>query len=110
MFMAGVQQQDNRTDAAGVHTKARVGVNQRLHNTVGMEQPTSNSINNNLTQLLSERLDLWDQQDAAQREGAFHRALFLEQQIRQLSDEIHRALNHQQCSNTPGIDSCWRRA
>jgi len=55
-----------------------------------MQQPQS-SFNNNLTQLLRQRLDLWDQQDAAQRDGAFHRALSLEQQIRQLSDEIRQA-------------------
>ena len=57
-----------------------------------MQQPTTNFNNNNLTQLLSQRLDLWDQQDAAQQEGAFHRALSLEQNIRQLNDEISRAL------------------
>jgi hypothetical protein len=74
-----------------------------------MQQPTSNSSNNNLIQLLSQRLDLWDEQDAAQRDGAFHRALSLEQQIRQLNDEIQKALSLQQCSNTPGINSCWRR-
>ena len=69
-----------------------MGISQNLHNTVGMQQPTSTR-NNTLTQLLSQRLDLWDQQDAAQKEGAFHRALSLEQQIRQLSEEIGRAIN-----------------
>ena len=68
-----------------------VGINDVLHNTVGMQQPSSN-FNNNLTQLLSQRLDLWDQQDAAEQEGGFHRALSLEQQIRQLTNEIRRAL------------------
>ena len=86
-------QRGNRTDAAGVHTKATVGIIQILQNNVGMQQPTSNFSNNNLTQLLCQRLDLWDQQDAAQKEGAFHRALSLEQQIRQLSEEIGRAIN-----------------
>ena len=69
-----------------------VGINDVLHKTIGMQQPTSNFNNNNLTQLLSQRLDLWDQQDAAQQEGGFHRALSLEQQIRQLTNEIRRAL------------------
>ena len=103
-------QRGNRTDAAGVHTKATVGIIQILQNNVGMQQPTSNFSNNNLKQLLCQRLDLWDQQDTAQQDGAFHRALSLEQQIRQISDEIHKAIALQQCSNTPGINSCWRRA
>ena len=103
-------QRGNRTDAAGVHTKATVVIIQILQNNVGMQQPTSNFSNNNLKQLLCQRLDLWDQQDIAQQDGAFHRALSLEQQIRQISDEIHKALALQQCSNTPGINSCWRRA
>ena len=85
-------QRGNRTDAAGVHTKATVGIIQILQNNVGMQQQTSTFNNNNITQLLSQRLDLWDQQDAAQQEGAFHQALSLEQRIRQLNDEIRRAL------------------
>ena len=85
-------QRVNRTDPDGVYPKATVGISDVLHNTVVMQQPTSNFNNNNLTQLLSQRLDLWDQQDAAQKEGAFHRALSLEQDIRQLTDEIRRAL------------------
>ena len=85
-------QRVNRTHPDGVHSKATVGISDVLHNTVGMQQPTSNFNNNKLTQLLSQRLDLWDQQDAAQQEGAFHRALSLEQDIRQLTNEIRRAL------------------
>ena len=82
----------NRTHPDGVYSKVTVGINDVLHKTIGMQQPTSNFNNNNLTQLLSQRLDLWDQQDAAQKERAFHRALSLEQDIRQLTDEIRRAL------------------
>ena len=85
-------------------------MSQRLHNTVAMQQQTPRFNDNELTKLLSQRLDLWDQQDDAQRDGAFHRALSLEQQIRQLSDEIRTALDLQQCSNTPGIKPCSRRA
>ena len=86
-------QRVNRTDPDGVYPKATVGISDVLHNTDGMQQPTSTfNNNNNLTQLLSQRLDLWDQQDAAQQEGAFHQALSLEQRIRQLTDEIRRAL------------------
>ena len=84
-------QRVNRTHPDGVYPKATVGISDVLHNTVGMQQPTSTR-NNHLTQLLVQRLDLWDQQDAAQKEGAFHRALSLEQQIRQLSEEIGRAI------------------
>ena len=57
-----------------------------------MSKQSSTFNNNDLTQLLSQRLDLWDQQDAAQRDGAFHQALSLEQHIRQLNDEIRRAM------------------
>ena len=85
-------QRVNRTHPDGVYSKARVGINDVLHNNVGMQQQTSTFNNNNITQLLSQRLDLWDQQDAAQQEGAFHQALSLEQRIRQLNDEIRRAL------------------
>ena len=46
------------------------------------------TINTNLTPLLNERLDLWDQQDAAHRDGEFHKALLLERRIRQLNKEI----------------------
>ena len=57
-----------------------------------MSKQSSTFNNNNLTQLLSQRLDLWDQQDAAKRDGALHQALSLEQHIRQLNDEIRQAL------------------
>ena len=63
-----------------------------LHNNVFMQQRTTtfnNKTNNtNLTPLLNERLDLWDQQDAAQRDSEFHKALLLERRIRQLNKEI----------------------
>ena len=67
-----------------------------LHNSVPMQQRTTtfnNKTNNiNLTPLLNERLDLWDQQDAAQRDGEFHKALLLERSIRQLNKEIRMVM------------------
>ena len=64
-----------------------------LHNSIAMSKQSSTfNNNNNLTQLLSQRLDLWDQQYAAHRDGVLHQALSLEQHIRQLNDEIRQAL------------------
>ena len=67
-----------------------------LHNNVFMQQRTTtfnNKTNNtNLTPLLNERLDLWDQQDAAQRDGEFHKALLLERRIRQFNKEIRMVM------------------
>ena len=61
-----------------------------------MQQRTTtfnNKTNNtNLTPLLNERLDLWDQQDAAQRDGEFHKALLLERSIRRLNKEIRMVM------------------
>ena len=67
-----------------------------LHNNVFMQQRTTTfnnkTINTNLTPLLNERLDLWDQQDAAQRDGEFHKALLLERSIRRLNKEIRMVM------------------
>ena len=73
-----------------------------LHKAVGMQQTTSTFNNNNLTQLLSQRLTLWDQQDAAQRDGAFHQALSLERRIRQLTDDIRTAMALEAIAAGPG--------
>ena len=85
-------QRVNRTLPDGVHSKATIEISDVLHNSIDMSKQSSTFNNNNLTQLLSQRLDLWDQQDAAQRDGALHQALSLEQHIRQLNDEIRQAL------------------
>lgn len=65
-----------------------------LHNSISIQQraTTFNNNNNNLTPLLNERLDLWDQQDAAQKDGEFHKALLLERRIRQLNKEIRMVM------------------
>ena len=54
----------------------------------------TNTINDSesLLQLLSERLLLWDQQDAAQAAGEWHQALELEQTIRSISPRIRRSM------------------
>ena len=54
----------------------------------------TNTINNSetLLQLLRQRLDLWDQQDAAQAAGEWHQALAIEQSIRSISPRIRQAL------------------
>ena len=48
------------------------------------------TINNtpNLTSILIERLDLWDQQDLAQATGELHQAVEIERQVRTLSSQI----------------------
>jgi len=57
-----------------------------------MNKPISqpNTINNapNLTDILIERLDLWDQQDLAQAAGELHQAVEIERQVRTLSSQI----------------------
>ena len=92
----------NRTEADGVYTRAKLGISHVLHKAVGMQQKTSTFNNNNLTQLLSQRLTLWDQQDAAQRDGAFHQALSLERRIRQLTDDIRTAMALEAIAAGPG--------
>ena len=54
----------------------------------------SNTINDSksLLQLLSERLLLWDQQDAAQAAGEWHQALTLEHSIRSISPRIRQSM------------------
>ena len=82
----------NRTYPDGSYTRRKLGILHVLHNSVPMQQRTTTfnnkTINTNLTPLLNERLDLWDQQDAAQRDSEFHKALLLERRIRQLNKEI----------------------
>ena len=56
--------------------------------------PRANTTNNSesLQQLLSDRLLLWDQQDAAQAAGEWHQALDLEQSIRSISSRIRGSM------------------
>ena len=86
----------NRTYPDGSYTRRKLGILHVLHNSVPMQQRTTTfnnkTINTNLTPLLNERLDLWDQQDAAQRDGEFHKALLLERSIRRLNKEIRMVM------------------
>ena len=56
--------------------------------------PRTNTVKNSesLLQLLSERLHLWDQQDAAQAAGEWHQAIDLEQSIRSISFCIRESM------------------
>ena len=46
----------------------------------------------NLTSILIERLDLWDQQDLAQAAGELHQALEIERKVRTLSSHIRQEM------------------
>ena len=62
-------------------------------------QSTANTTKNTVTNLLSERLELWNQQDLAQRNGEWHRALMLETTIRDLTDQIRLAMGLHETSH-----------
>ena len=86
----------NRTYPDGSYTRRKLGILNVLHNSVPMQQRSTTfnnkTIHTNLIPLLNERLDLWDQQDAAQWDGEFHKALLLERRIRQLNKEIRMVM------------------
>ena len=85
----------NRTNPFGIYTRRKLGIFHVLLNSISIQQRATtfnNNNNNNLTPLLNERLDLWDQQDAAQKDGEFHKALLLERRIRQLNKEIRMVM------------------
>ena len=69
--------------------------------------PRANTINNSesLQQLLSERLLLWDQQDAAQAAGEWHQALALEQSIRSISPRIRQSMGLLMASREGGSEA-----
>ena len=50
----------------------------------------TNTVNNtpNLTNILIERLNLWDQQDLAQAAGELHQAVEIERKVRRISSQI----------------------
>ena len=84
----------NRTIQLGNHTHSCIDVDRFVVDSICMQNTQNtnrkNTINGSesLLHLLSERLDLWDQQDAAQRDSEFHKALLLERRIRQLNKVI----------------------
>ena len=67
----------------------------------------TNTINDSesLLQLLSERLALWDQQDAAQAAGEWHQALALEQSIRSISPRIRQSMGLLVISRAGGTEA-----
>lgn len=50
----------------------------------------TNTVNNtpDLTSILIERLDLWDQQDLAQAAGELHQAVEIERKVRSITSKI----------------------
>ena len=87
----------NRTIQLGNHTHSCIDVDRFVVDSICMQNTQNtnrkNTINGSesLLHLLSERLDLWDQQDAAQAAGEWHQALTLERSIREISPESGRA-------------------
>lgn len=54
----------------------------------------TNTVSNtpNLTSILIERLDLWDQQDLVQAAGELHQAVEIERKVRTLSSQIRQEM------------------
>ena len=88
----------NRTIQLGNHTHTCIDVGLFVVNSVDMQNTQNtnrtNTINDSesLVRLLSERLQLWDQQDEAQTAGEWHHALALERSIREISTGIRRSM------------------
>ena len=60
-------------------------------NKTNSQQNTTNNTPN-LTSILIERLDLWDQQDLAQAAGELHQAVEIERKVRTLSSQIRQEM------------------
>jgi len=88
----------NRTIQLGNHTHSCIDVGRFVVDSICMQNTQNtnrtNTINDSesLLQLLSERLHLWDQQDAAQAAGQWHQALTLERSIREISPRIRQTM------------------
>ena len=88
----------NRTIQLGNHAHSWIDVGRFGVESVCMQNTQNtnrtNTINDSesLLQLLSERLHLWDQQDAAQAAGQWHQALTLERSIREISPRIRQTM------------------
>ena len=63
-----------------------------MQNTQNSKQTNTINDSESLLHLLSERLLLWDRQDAAQAAGEWHQTLALEQSIRSISPRIREAM------------------
>ena len=88
----------NRTIQLGNHAHSWIDIGRFGVESVCMQNTQNtnrtNTINDSesLLHLLSERLDLWDQQDAAQAAGEWHQALTLERSIREISPRIRQSM------------------
>ena len=88
----------NRTIQLGNHTHSCIDVDRFVVDSICMKNIQNsnrkNTINGSesLLHLLSERLHLWDQQDAAQAAGEWHQALTLERSIREISPRIRQSM------------------
>ena len=88
----------NRTLENGNHTLRPIDDLGSIADSVTMKNAQSKNrtdatINSeSLLQLLSERLLLWDQQEAAEAAGEWHQALALEQSIRSISPRIRQSM------------------
>ena len=63
-----------------------------MQNTQNSKQTNTINDSESLLHLLSERLLLWDRQDAAQAAGEWHQTLALEQSIRSITPRIREAM------------------
>ena len=88
----------NRTIQLGNHTHSCIDVDRFVVDSICMQNTQNtnrtNTINDSesLLQLLSERLHLWDQQDAAQAAGEWHQTLTVERSIREISPRTHQSM------------------
>ena len=63
-----------------------------MQNTTSNHRKTILNTNQSLLNLLNERLEMWDRQEAAQSWGDWHRALTLEQSIRFITSQIRQEI------------------
>lgn len=63
-----------------------------MQNTTSNHRKTILNTNQSLLNLLNERLEMWDRQDAAQSSGDWHSALNQEQSIRLITSQIRQEM------------------
>jgi|TARA_B100000073_G_scaffold285375_1_gene246884 hypothetical protein len=75
-----------------------------MQNTQNNQRTNTINDSESLLQLLSDRLLLWDQQDAAQAAGEWHQAIALEQSIRTISSRIRESMGFMVPTRAGGSD------
>ncbi len=75
-----------------------------MQNTQNNQRTNTINDSESLLQLLSDRLLLWDQQDAAQAAGEWHQAIALEQSIRTISSRIRESMGFMVPTQAGGSD------